>query len=109
MYNLNGFPLWCPRDGASRKLCYYDVAQMLPVVIGQLSAYFGTRLQNVALIGVENVNITVFVHSYVGRHSAQVVAYQVHYGGMFGGLLPVCHQNIHGIGDGSVQRSFHGV
>ncbi len=40
---------------------------------------------------MEHINITVFIHPYMLRHTAKVIANQIHNGSMFGSFFFIAH------------------
>lgn len=62
VYYLTGLLLRRTRYASGRQLRCEYVTDTLRVVGGQLAAYLRTCLQDVALVGVQNVNKTILLH-----------------------------------------------
>ena len=107
VYYLAGLLLRRTRYASGRQLRSEYVADTLRVVGGQLAAYLRTCLQDVALVGVQNVNETKLLHLHVRSHRVQVVAYKVDNGGVLCCLLLVVHQHLLGIGQRCVDGALH--
>ena len=48
---------------------------------------------------MQYIDVTIFIYPYIFCHPAQVVSYQIYYGGMFCRLFLVFHQLLFGIGE----------
>ena len=83
--------LWCTCYGTRGQHCIQYVSDVLLITSWQLAAYFGTGLENIPLIGMEHINITVLIHPYMLRHTAKVIANQIHNGSMFDSFFFIAH------------------